>query len=598
MEEKGLRVFSGMFRLNDKMEPISWREICEKERTEGYSEAHRKTVDVCFVWCPICRNVEPIYKFFIKRNGKHFYGFKELGFNELKQLGENSSYYGISDAVLHEYPMLNLREVERKYSPDTSVLFFVAGGCSDALSLECPHCSYQFKKFEKLSTQACLNNRPSIIKYDFYEEGDKLILSIVGAHYLPNLNVKKILVELYKYRVVFNLKSGNTYFMRPLRKHHKKTSTLKVFNATHCNPNESFSWYPCFVNEPNIVRETAQRLIRLHGGKKEQITEDGSYADTDFSMLTAYNKSPYFGYEFYKQSFEHLFSYNYKNLLTYNGFYRKKLIVNRFLATLNRKCSDGGEAVVKYFCRSKVKPKKKLKRMFFNNPINFLYFKMLTRLGFSNIDVITNILTHANDVCNCCFNCLTCRKTQEFSISCFFNSVIKRKGESAAADFFLFYRGDFDDIRNAAEMFAAIDYNCAGAANIVLKGSMETVLKNINNVYDEMRNGNMIIPYSDEERKLESVFDGCSFRLIKDTDEFRNIQDRYCYPMDYFINFAITKRYTTVSVINKGEYVNLIILENNTIDSVINTGAKVDVDCKKTIEKWANEKKISYFRDF
>lgn len=560
-KSENLRVFSGAFRLNQKMEPITLSEF-RKKRIKNYAKADSETVVAHYIWCPVCHEMDIVYNFITKKNGKHFYKNKKWSFEDLKKLREEDSrsFFPIPKKVEKEYPKIGVWSSENDLMPVTRAYSFRTRK-NNPIHLTCPSCGYKFKYFEASSTYSFLANSPSILQYRFFDDcEDKLVLSITAQHYLPSLKAKKVLVQPFRYRIVFNTKTGNTYFMYPVdlnNKHPKGDNCLKIFNATHHDAENSEGWYSYLVNHPDIVRETAERLLKIHGGSDKQLTLNGIFTDTSFNMVLAYNKNPYFCYDFYRDSQDHLFKRS-GQLLSYEGSYRKSAKVNRFLYTINKKYHDGEDALTKYVSRGKVKPKKKLKKMFFENPIYLLYFRMLVALGFSNIDVITNILINATDICCCCFNCLfDCNSVKSSSIKKFFDEVIRKKGEGIAAKVLFLNCSDFSLVRDAANMLVSINSKKYETKDC-FKGTAKEIHDRITHVYNKIKQENLPISYEPKEENLEQNIGEYFFKLARDTYELHDIGAEMHICVGSYGARAVQKKCIIVSMLRNKKHVGCI----------------------------------------
>ena len=512
--------------VNDKGEPMTRTEL----KTNGYQF-------ICFtvVFCPNCKKMHPVFKTF-QKNGEFIY----------KEESYPMSFYQDDRNPL----ILNWR-VEDEFLKE-----MVCPSCGEDLT------KYPLNILEKKSVNS--NNSRTIKSMKIFDpEDDKLIASIFLAYYYPNTNGGKLAIIPVRHRLVFNYKTGKTYFLqgRDLSgKHPKFDSSPEIFNATlgaemGCCPEIS-----AIIREKQIVSALAEELIKVHNGKKEQLTKVGDFSDTSFSMLTIYNNIPYFNYDFYYMA----------SKTTQSLYFGDRKPRDRFtykLRTLNERYSEGDPKVFeKYlFKGTSLEIKKSIKRELFANPLLADYYKLLVRSGFKNHDIIRSFLTKNLDFLMSYKKVFEEERaeTQKCMLD-FIKALIKSKGEAETCKALLsFKRSDCGSYLKDTALMYAVFLKRKMFKKEYFKGDLGKIHDILAKDYKKIKEPNVKIEYDKKYFDLNDKINEFVFSLAEDTYELIDIGQEMHICVGSYGKRAANGKLIIVKMMQGNQYVGCIELSSN-----------------------------------
>lgn len=521
--------------INENRKPVTHKDIYNSN--EGYS----RVIHMMVIFCPKCKKMHPVFRTY-QKDGKFVFC-------------EDDKKYDASFFT-------ELARTTRNY-------------CEPPYDSVCPSCGENLDKYPaRFLEKTSIDNGSRTIKSMkiFEPKDDKLIASIFLAYYYPNTSAGKLAVLPIRHRLVFNYKTGKTYFLQGhdlQGKHPSWDVTPKILNVTLGKAAYNFSALSYIVNNKEIIAELAKSLLEVHGGRKEQLTKAGDFSDTTFPMLTIYNNIPFFNYNFY---------YTAEKKARETGYWEKNkqdCLTYKFRTLKKKYLANDAALFQKYLLKgTKFQLKKAMKKELFGNPLLIEEYKFAIKLGFSNPDVLRSWMTEGLTTLGACH--VTFEKAEsDFKpvIIDFVKELINAKSEAGAYKTLVCNAKDknnnntsnFDTgnyIKDTALMFFMFKER-GMVRNEHFKGDIKKIHNLLSRDYKKIRNENKILEYDDSLYSLNDKIDEFSFILAKDTYELIDIGQELHICVGSYGERAAAKRLIIVKMMKGNEYVGCIELSPN-----------------------------------
>lgn len=507
--------------------------IIRKKNGNNGRQRGEKTYDAVVFYCPQCKKMHFLYNNEVK-NGKKVYNPEQANDPDFLEMVDSNG---------------------RKNSYDYLAEF------------ECPTCGFTF-------TRDMLHFLPRRLDIDsltlkslkiFPVSEDKLVASVFSTVYFPSVETEQLAVVPIRHRIVFNLKTGQTFLMegRTLsNKHPKFDETPHIFRATFFAKTMAPSAYQIITKNKAVVAALAEAVIEARNGKKEQLTEKGDFSDTSFSMITCYNYAPYFNFEYYKQAEEII------NNCWAHDRASKDRVAYRFNCIRKKYESNDPELFSKYLFKGLsglVKPKKAIKKVLFKNPLLSDLYKQLVKLGFRNQDVLLSLMTSHLD----CSKIISSFFKDDIDIEdqeiCeqFLKYLIQVKGEAEALKY-LYTSQDKISEFFLDTAYMAISFQKRGMLKKShMKGSLKQTHDALSRDFYRIKNPNKPIVYNDDEKMLNDSIDNIDFVLAKDTYELIDIGQEMGICVGSYGDRAAEKQLIILKMIQNKKYVGCIELSSD-----------------------------------
>ncbi len=497
------------------------------ENNDGQKRHKAYTASVFF--CPKCKKMHFLYINEVK-NSKHIYNSEQEGDPEFLEMVDVNG---------------------RRNSYDHEAEF------------ECPSCGFIFSKEDlhylprRLDTESMTLKSVKI----FPVKDDKLVASVFSAMYFPSVETEQLAVVPVRYRIVFNLKTGQTFLMegRTLsNKHPKFDDAPHVFRATFFNKDMAPSAYRKITSNPNIVAVLAEAILEVYGGQKEQLTKKGDFSDTTFNMITCYNYAHYFNFEYYKQASEIINTRHYDRASKDRIAYKFNCIKTKFE-------SNDPELFSKYLfkgIKNNLRPKKAIKKIIFQNPLLSDLYRFMLSIGFSNQDVLLSFMTSHLDCSKALEKLINTVREEEDHEICiqFLSFLLEVKGEAETLKYLSSSKDKLSDYFVDTAYMAVSFHKRDMLKNRHLKGSLKQTHDALARDFYRIKNPNRSIDYNEEEMALNDNIDDIDFILAKDTYELIDIGQEMGICVGSYGNKAANKQSVILKMIQGKKYVGCIEL--------------------------------------
>ena len=232
---------------------------------------------------------------------------------------------------------------------------------------------------------------------------------------------------------------------------------------------------------------------------------------------------------------------------------------------------------------------------------------------FKDINNLIKVLPNTGLVCmefNCIGRFYFCREAMDSFIA----DLIKRHGETIAANKLSFICQDSRDTneryyRDIISMYRGVKHGLGDTP--MLRDKIEHLTRlngNMEKIHDDLvlasimvGNTNRVIPYSEEERRLQGSYNGFKFSLPEDTNTLKEIGYKMRICVGSYDTRALNKLCTIVSVVKKGKYVACIevvksILYDQNYQCIVQAKAycngRVEDEVLDSILEWSKDKKL------
>lgn len=524
-----------------------------------FSKDDGKTYTIISVaFCPYCKKMEPIYKFFKPLEDK-----EEI----LKKMEKDDEYFFFSYDFEYRKASSFYEKIHKNaYS-------------SSCYVAKCPNCGHNLARnpVEEISISDKEKRNARLFGYDVYKKENKIIIRSIFKYFTPNTYLEKIFVSFFDIYVSINLQTGQTFIMAPL----KNGKTVRWMKRKLLNITYSFYYIPFIhlyeqiFNNKRIIKAVAEILY-----DEKNIKFD---SNVNFRDLILLNRFPYFNISFVR------------DLIKYLDFWQSNRFVRKLCANIKvNERYDINETIKRF----RIPNKPKIRRLVTQNPINLFRFAIAKKVGFSNYDLLVRIVEQF-------YPSLKFFPYSDSQVPNFIKTLIKEKGEvNAFSCIFSFYDYDYDDIfyviddldlfgylKDVAQM-----YDMLVAANIPIdfSGDIINIHDRFSNEMKKINSKNIDIKYDEKELALEDSINNIQFLLPKDTYQLIDVGRHLHICVGSYGKKAVTKNCTIVLMIKNNEYIGCIELCN---DKLIQAKAVCNnlLQEKKaeTLKIWVDNHKIN-----
>lgn len=391
------------------------------------------------------------------------------------------------------------------------------------LLFKCPSCGHEWalKDIEDISYKKTQFFKGLFYhSYHFYKEEDKFIISMIAKKYIPLPKSKKITAKTINFRYIFNLKTRQSYTMRPVL-----IGKDESFRKTMANV---FAKYPRLQNITYNVEETysSLHLSEKEFGQMETALTNAFYQVTGYRIPLA--DTEVFQYAKYAD-ISRLIS----KILYYNNF--QNLRPETIEAIENFKPSKkemkqckmaimGNEKMRKMYLRKykgELLEYKSIRRMVYEIPFTIKYLVYIEKCGFTDVNVIRNILKNPKI---CFFLRDICAK--DISI---LKEYLVKDGDLAVFKVISSYKSQY--IRDISQLFYYDIYNSSRLKQIILEDVKEMSVMDLHDKYTlkyqkvrrMVRVLDECIQYKTKELFANMDIGDYHFRLAKDTAELNDV---------------------------------------------------------------------------
>lgn len=513
--------------------PVTVKTVNGRKYNEEYAS---ETV----IFCPKCHKMHSLFRI-LQKDGQFIYTEKEYPF----------SFF------IENYGVTSIHHMSR-YG-------------NELKEIRCPSCGEDLTqyKFAELMKAKNLDSGQRVLKSMkvFDPADDKLVASVFSVIYFPNTNVGKIAIIPIRYRIVFNYKTGQTYFLqgRTLdNKHPKFDSTPEITNVTLGGEAGVCMEVYNILKDKRVVAGLAEEVLKLHGGQKEQLTKNGDFSDTKFGMISIFNNIPYFSYEFYQSACN---TVSIMGTMGYRGRRPRDRFTYRLRMLKEKYELKDAEVFQKYLFKGiKIKVKKSLRKEIFKNPFLVDGLKFVCKCGFRNYDVIRSFMLDGYSYVTVFMKEYEEQPNDYKKIMLdFFKVLIKEKGEAEAYKAICYkpkikisnsYASTF---RDTALMYAVFEKRNMMKSSY-LKGNVQRIHDSFVRDYIKVKQDNVKINYDKKLFELNDEIDGFKFGLARDTYELVDIGQFMHICVGSYGKDAASGATVIVKMEDHGEYVGCIEL--------------------------------------
>lgn len=465
--------------------------------------------------------------------------------------------------------------------------------------LICPECKKRisFVNLEKLQrTKDWIYKNKYIHKWDIKEEGDKIFLSVYIYSIFPNTEVGKLKYVETNVRFVFNTKTKCIYAMQPIYESNMKPvykNIKRILNITYMMNAYYFmsDMQRDVLSDKQVLRSLADYMCEKNGKKTEELfkvepfvfniastdsakknTEDVKESTEDQRMfLCADNLFLYFRYHYLN-----------KNTLAI----LKKLCVNMRMTPATRQrrkrllqqiyiMQDSPEEIIAEMKRKKLPQKKKLRKMVMENLFIIYIYRLLTRIGMKDYNIIINCIEelekYHTDFLNIYLGTMPYNGQAE-SYKRFLKEFVKHKGDAGIK------RHIFDEItrtdgnnkrprwwllHDSVRLYDDIIEKLDGEEFPVEFGNIAKMHDDMSKMYNKLRHRNTKIPYMQKEIKYNLNVGDYMFRLTPDTYSMIDCGVKLGICVGSYGDSAVRKLCTIVFMLKEDRFVGCIEIKGN-----------------------------------
>lgn len=375
--------------------------------------------------------------------------------------------------------------------------------------------------------------------YNFIVEDDKLKVTIFFDTFYPNVKVGKLGITNYNFKVIFNLKTGQSYIMEVRETYGKKkrpkwVGGRRLINCTYAGTNMAHCMACKILVNKKVLYDIGKELLRVTGGKLEDLFNESAikeiesgknladeftnYNDSDrmkFSHLTIYNRFK----KFDKQFFDSL-----EKWLNDSDYYwekRKELAgKKRFLLKLS-KMENEKELFDWLSKKYKIPNYKKLKKIIYKNPLAAVHFHLINKMGFNDYNIMLSILEENTPILFDFGKKLGSRISEDIVFD-FLKDLIAKKGEPSARKIIFSKDYSYTYISDSANMYSTFKRHNLLTPDL-LKGTMREIHDRLSCNYRKIGQQNLTIIYDENILNLNAQVNGYDFVLAKDTHELIDV---------------------------------------------------------------------------
>jgi hypothetical protein len=375
--------------------------------------------------------------------------------------------------------------------------------------------------------------------YNFIKEDDKLKATIFFDIFYPNVKAGKLAIKSYNFKVIFNLKTGQSYVLEIRETYGKKQKPKwaggsRIVNCTYSGIESVHCMAYRMLNDKKVLYDMGQALLRATNGEMVQLFNEKAikeieskrnvaddtwkYGQKDriqFLDLTIYNRFP---------NYNKAFNENLQIWLKKEGFWdserKKSNKKKRFLLKLS-KINNEKELFDLLKKKYNIPESKKFKKLVYKNPLIAMVYNSLLKIGFEDYNVILSILEENSNIALDLSEKIGTRVSEEILVN-FTKDLIKRKGEPSAKKIIFSKDYSYSYLCDSANMYNTFKRNNLLSPEL-LKGTIKEIHNTLSSNYRKINQRNLIIAYNKNMEKLNSYIDGFDFVLARDTHELIDV---------------------------------------------------------------------------
>lgn len=451
---------------------------------------------------------------------------------------------------------------------------------SEEFSFQCPSCGYKFTRplqwLNENKTE--LRNSLYLHSYHIYQEEDRLILSLIAKKYILLRSIQHIHAQTINFRIVFNLKTRQSYSLRPVVMNEKKDADkinefyqrVKIMNITYpkevCNGDKRLPYFITRIEKESGKKELQKVMAEIMLEKTGNDITGGI---------------PFYGKDLTESWLDNLiidcvFANNFhhvsKSFLSISLSEITKISKKERLS-IKKMMMEPSEENIKTFLRSykgDLLECKSIKRRIMQTPFLLKYLTAIQKVGFCNKDVICGLLDDY-DLCS-----ILCDYSKDKFMSALLQAYIQKNGEAFMRK--SLQGAGMEWYRDVYGIMAFNDmYLDDVLTDIVLRDVNVLTIKELHDKYCSLislarrispNKKYYYIPYLEKELDANMDIGEFSFRLAKDTGELEETGDKMHICVGGYSAATCTKQCNIIVVKNKNgkrvaciEYVNKDLIQ-------------------------------------
>lgn len=516
------------------------------------------------IYCYNCKKMNPRRKFLKVIEGEEYLSllYKTIslldGPNSIERVAEDLAYStgGFISNVsrycknITEEEIENLKKIKFKLSED---------GFPEMI---CPCCGKKIESTVSLSKENWLSNIfPH--SYEIKEEGNKFSLSIYAYIVFPNTDAGKIKYENINIRLTFNNETKNVYAFPPIYMKNGKPvfkDSRRILKITHMAES-----YQCLNSITKGILEynstikayLADYICKKYGTKKSEVLEKPLKINDIFI---------YFRYPSYSKEARDIIKRLCHVYVSGNAQRQKRK--RMLLAVYEMQSSP--EKMQEEMRKKKIPNKKRIKKMICKNPFIIYVYRLLTKMGFKDYNVITDIIEKMNVSYLVDFIVMYLEIGFERELTKetkrFITDFVKARGDICTRDsvfYILLLEDRYPGLRDFLKKDRLLDcgYIYCQILDILGQEPFPIKFKDYVEMHDDMsrffnriNHTNRKIPYYKEELEFNDIINGFNFILPQDTYSLVDCGEKLGICVGTYGSMALKKDCTIVFMLKDNKY--------------------------------------------
>lgn len=448
----------------------------------------------------------------------------------------------------------------------------------------CPHCGEELTHL-KSRRVSHINKAENVLFHTatLFNDEDKVDVSFLCSTVYINHKVKKIAFEPFRIRLVFNTKTGQSYYLPPRQLNNKKVSWGKyarvkniTFSGSACIEYSFKSTiermsplikdiFVCLIERPFAKNAVLETFLDSDYWNKGVVVDDDLYFkltdELNFRDITIFNRMPFLPRRF---------------LSNEGSFYSPNYTAGDIMKVLLRHVpreAEFSEIVPCIIEKNKLPNTKKMRKLLTKNYYiaeRYYYFK---RTAFKDINIFYSMLEDSYPI-----DSLTGNKDFRKKSRAFIKKLIEVKGEAGAYKALLpdvgigyQYRSNRRNtisyvLTDSISMYNRICKYMETNENDfditkIMRGSIREIHDAFSKIINQIRYANVPIVYKEHDEKFNQTFDEYSFTLAIDTNELISIGQNMKICVGGYRDKALERRCIIVKMEKDGKYVGCIELD-------------------------------------
>lgn len=540
------------------------------------------------VCCAECKHIDIVEKFIKPRAGKE--GVianleNKYGMYWYSVVGSNNVYF---DREKYFENVLDTNRDSRHRISSLDCNNYESGNTSFSPLLICPKCGCKLNKykFQGLNTQNRFANSNIRMKaITVFDDEEKVAVAAMCKSYYINTKAVKFSVKNFHFKVVFNLKTGQTYYVGPNKKGTKGATSLyfpRIVCLTYQRPYNPPQLLQDLLGNVEMKKEVFRLLVRNYGGTPKNFSDlpkkfdiEALLLDNPFpDMCLSAKDSPAKEETVEKDWIDdidfmdvpYLFLTFYNRLPGLNSSQLNRLIAEdtSFMSNLFAKVknTDTSEEILsKVLKNARVADKgKKIKKMIAADLMFGHYARIFTGLGFKDINIINRFLELPTDRLVSFLEIVKVKNNHKY-LKIFIRDMIKHKGESKTFNSLFGDKYYINYIRDTASMYVKFKENDMVSSEY-FTDSIKKIHDRMSLDYPKIKYKNINIPYKKDAEKFNvTISEEYEFNLAKDTNELVKIGQDLKICVGSYRDGALNGDFIIISMKQNGKYIGCIELD-------------------------------------